>query len=535
MYKVVIIDDEDMIRKGLQTVIDWEAYGCVIVGVAEDGAHGAELISKLTPDIILTDIRMPELDGLSMIHEVKSIVPRAKIIILSGFRDFDYAREAISLGAFEYLIKPSNINDIVNVIKRAVKELGNENDMLKEMDKFRILFEDRIPLLKEKILHDIMSGIAPNNSILDELKLYNINIQKFILLVVEYDSGSDVPDVSIDLHVNHMCIIKYFTSLFDEFEVIPVSLSVRQICMIIDINTDVASYDYIFEKTVKFQEGIKNLLGLTISVGISSEGENLLNLHEKLKESQRALKHKLHTGDDSVVSYKDLNLFFNYEDYSSLEIHKSELLEGIQLGRPDIVQSAVNNLLGYFDEKGFSLNNEIKNFYWNIISSINNIRISVLKHETPGQIENYGSIDSLWHLINNCENINDLNDIILDISENAAQKTEAFNNRNISLKVQTIMDFVDKHYAEQITLNDVSESIFVSTYYASRIFKKETGKNFVDYLNEVRIEKAKEFLKDVQYKIYEVADLIGISDAHYFSRLFRKYTGKTPSEYRDLN
>ena len=407
--------------------------------------------------------------------------------------------------------------------------------MLKEMDKYRVLFEEKIPLLKEKVLHDIMSGISITDSVLMELKLYKININRFVLVVVEYDSEFDKSDDGLNLHINHMGIIKYFTSLFDEFEVIPVILNVRQICMIINIGTNDYNYDYIFNRAVKLQESVKNLFGFTISLGISSVGNDIVHLHEKLKECQRALKHKSHTGDDSVISYKDLHLFFNYEDYSVLESHKSELLEAIQLGELEYVDSSINSLFKYFEENGFLLNNEIKNFYWNIISSINNIRISILKHETNEPIENYGSIDSLWHLIKNCENINDLNEILCDIAQNVTKKVEAFNSKNISLKVHTIMDFVDKHFAEQITLNDVSKSIFVSTYYASRIFKKETGKNFVDYLNEVRIEKAKDFLKDVQYKIYEVADLTGITDAHYFSRLFRKYTGKTPSEYRDMN
>lgn len=127
----------------------------------------------------------------------------------------------------------------------------------------------------------------------------------------------------------------------------------------------------------------------------------------------------------------------------------------------------------------------------------------------------------------------DLNSLLEDVSEKMVQKVNNYNNKSLKLILRKAIDYIHEHYNEPVTLNEVAENIYVSTFYISRMFKKELGKSFVDYLNDVRIEKAKELLRDVKYKTYEVAELVGIADAHYFSKLFKKYSGMTPSEYRE--
>lgn len=127
----------------------------------------------------------------------------------------------------------------------------------------------------------------------------------------------------------------------------------------------------------------------------------------------------------------------------------------------------------------------------------------------------------------------DLNDILKEAARKAAESVNTYNNKNMKLLLKSAVEYLEKHYNEPITLNDVAEKLYISTYYLSRMFKKELNKNFVDYLNEIRINRAKELLLDVRYKTYEVADAIGISDPHYFSKLFKKYVGMTPTEYKD--
>lgn len=539
MFKVIIVDDEPIIRKGLRSIINWQQYDCEVCGEAEDGLEGYDLIKEHQPDIIFTDIKMQEMDGLTMIREVKEILPGGKIIILSGYRDFEYAREAVQLGAFDFLLKPSRVEDINAVLGRAVRELRRERDAAEEMDKFKVLFEQNIPMLREKMLYDAMHGInVDDDELVTKMDLYHIDIHRFILVVIENDSEDGKKDketTPYNRQLYQLGIVNFFIEAFDEYDVMSVSLNLKRIAFIVQTKHKDSGYDKLGDQCARFQESIKNFFGFTISIGVSTEGEDIFQLARKLKECQHALEHKLYIGNNSLISYKDLALSFKYEDYSTLENYKEVLLDGIKLGNIETVKESLCNIFKYIKALGHEINKDIKDFYWNTISSVNNIRISVLSRENPDNMEDYGTIDSLYKLINECGNIEDLNDILKDVCMKVAERVNSFNHKSINLKVQTIMDYVDQHYCEPITLNDIGESIYASTYYASRIFKQETGKNFVDYLNEVRIEKAKEFLRDVQYKVYEVADLVGIPDAHYFSKLFRKYVGTTPREFRDMN
>ena len=162
MFKVLIIDDEPIIRKGLKNIINWKNYECEVCGEAVDGHEGSELIQKYLPDIIITDIKMPEIDGLSMIREIKSKVPDSKIIILTGYRDFDYVHEALKLGAFDFLLKPSKIEELTAVIAKAVKELKFQRDKVEELEKLNVLFKENIPVLREKLLYDLVYEINTN-------------------------------------------------------------------------------------------------------------------------------------------------------------------------------------------------------------------------------------------------------------------------------------------------------------------------------------------------------------------------------------
>lgn len=173
----------------------------------------------------------------------------------------------------------------------------------------------------------------------------------------------------------------------------------------------------------------------------------------------------------------------------------------------------------------------VKVFYWNLINSVNSIPVLVNMKETQ-KLDDMYRMD-VYKLIEKCSTAHELNDILEGAALKITSKINLFNQKTINSTLQRAIDYINNHYSESITLNDTAEYAYVSTYYLSRMFTKELGKNFVDYLNETKIEKAKEFLKNTQYKTYEIAEMVGVKDAHYFSKLFKKYTGTTPSEYRD--
>ena len=538
MYKVLIVDDEPIIRKGLRNIINWKNFGCEVVAEAGDGLDGLELIRKHKPDIIITDIKMPETDGLSMIKQMKEDVPDSKIIILTGHRDFDYVHEALKLGVTDFLLKPSRIEELTSAISRAVKELKFQNQRSEEFDKLSQLFTQNISVLREKLLYDIIYEINTNrDDIKEKLELFQTRQGDFRMLLVQNDAEeSDGSDISqYDRHLYQFGIINTFIEIFsDKFDVLHVTLDTVGIAFIVmpreGVEDELA--ETINKKCTYLQEIINNCFGFTVTIAISSEGSDFTELPQKFGECRAALEHKFYLGNNSIIYHSDVNTFFRYDDHSMLEKLEKALLEGIKSGNETAVEGRLKDIYSYIRNIDPSQKEFIKNFYWNTITSINSIRLSLMSSEDGRKVE-YTELSGLYGLIEKCSNADELHTLLEESARSIVSKVNNYNNKSIKLILRKAVEYLQTHYHEPITLNEVAEHTFVSTYYISRMFKKEMGKNFVDYLNELRIEKAKELLKDVRYKTYEVAEKVGIPDAHYFSRLFKKYVGMTPTEYRE--
>ncbi|HEY8350672.1 MAG TPA: response regulator transcription factor [Clostridia bacterium] len=538
MYKVLIVDDEPIIRKGLRNIINWKNFGCEVVAEAADGLDGLELIREHKPDIIITDIKMPETDGLSMIRQIKKDVPDSKIIILTGHRDFDYVHEALKLGVTDFLLKPSRIEELTSAISRAVKELKFQNQRSEELDKLSQLFMQNISVLREKLLYDIIYEINTNrDDIKEKLELFQTRQGNFLMLLVQNDAEeSDGSDISqYDRHLYQFGIINTFIEIFsDKFDVLHVTLDTVGIAFIVmpreGVEDELA--ETINKKCTYLQEIINNCFGFTVTIAISSEGSDFTELPQKFGECRAALEHKFYLGNNSIIYHSDVNTFFRYDDHSMLEKLEKALLEGIKSGNETAVEGRLKDIYSYIRNIDPSQKEFIKNFYWNTITSINNIRLSLMSSEDGRKVE-YTELSGLYGLIEKCSNADELHTLLEESARSVVSKVNNYNNKSIKLILRKAVEYLQTHYHEPITLNEVAEHTFVSTYYISRMFKKEMGKNFVDYLNELRIEKAKELLKDVRYKTYEVAEKVGIPDAHYFSRLFKKYVGMTPTEYRE--
>jgi len=537
MFKVMIIDDEPIIRKGIKNILNWEKFDCEICAEAADGEEGKILIEKYRPDILITDIRMPGTDGLKMISKVKELIPDCKIIVLTGYRDFDYVQEALKLGVFDFILKPSKIEELTTVIHKAVGELKRLKNRAEEFNKLKKLFEQNIPVLREKFLYDLMYEIYPNREdILPRAELLGVNIAEFILLIVEIDTDENKKLSQYEKNLYLFGIINTFMDVFsDSFNVINIPLKDRGVAFILQGMNDKTDYlNLISDKCNYLQELLINCFGFTVTVAVSSEGRGIMQFPEKFRECMETLERKFYIGNDTVIFYNDLNGFLKFEDYSVLEKYQKLLLDGIKTGNESIVMKIIGDIVEYINNLEHINMDYLKNFYWSIITYINSIRLSVAVASNESKVESINII-SLHSMISKSESIYELNELLRDISLSITSKINNYNNKNIRLILRNALDYIHGHFSEQITLNDVAEHVYVSPSYLSRMFKKELGINFVDYLNGLRIGKAKELLVDPKYKTYEVAEIVGIPDAHYFSRLFKKYEGMSPTEYRDAS
>ena len=533
MFKVLIIDDEPTIRKGLINIINWKKFQCEICGEAGDGVEGLEKIKEYEPDIIFADINMPEINGIDMIKQAKCIVPHSKFIILSGYREFSYMQEAIKIGAFDYILKPSSIEDICEVARRAVMELKYQIDHQMEIKKLRKCFDESIPILKEKLLYDVIFQININEEEIKEaLKLYGVEIDEFIMLVIDMDGDSKKRE-PYQRQLYQFGIINTVEEMFaEDYKVEKIVLNNRQIAFIVgSAEGDELLEENVYKKIYNIKQLIESCFDFTVSISISTKGNQIADLHKKMQECRNALAYRFYMGNSSIILYRDLRGFYQGQDYLAFNGIDKELCNVIKTGNEEDVKTILDKIEKKIVEVNFDPE-YIKTFYWNLIYEINMIRISIKSLEVQDK-EMSHDISSLYRMIDHATQIQELQSLLCDAAMSVVHRINRYNKKNINQILQNAIDYIRENYTMSITLNELAEHTYVSTYYLSRMFKKELGKNFVEYLNEVRIDKAKELLKDNQYKTYEIAELVGIQDPHYFSKIFKKYVNMTPTEYKD--
>jgi two-component system response regulator YesN len=533
MFKVLIIDDEPTIRKGLINIINWKKFQCEICGEAWDGVDGLEKMEELRPDIVFVDICMPEIDGLELIKRAKKIVPNSKFIILSGYREFTYMQEAIKLGAFDYILKPSSIEELCEVVKRAVIELKYQKEDQREIKKLKKCFEESIPLLKEKLLYDIIFQININEEEINEgFELYGVQIKDFVMMIIEIDEESEKRE-PYQRQLYQFGIINTVEEMFaEDFKVEKIVLSSKQIGFIVlPVDNRELLIDSVYKKASSVQQLIESCFDFTVTIAMSTKGKGVSKLHEKMIECKNGLSYRFYMGDSSIILYRDLDGFYKTQDSWISEGYDKSLCEAIKTGNEENVRHILIQIKDKVLEAGIEPE-QIKTFYWNIIYEINNIRIAIKNLETSNK-EVSKDIPSLYKMIETATHIKDLHELLEQVAGSIVNRINKYNKKSINQILQNAMKYICNNYAMSITLNELADHTYVSTYYLSRMFKKELGKNFVEYLSEVRIEKAKELLKDNRYKTYEVAELVGIQDPHYFSKIFKKYVNMTPTEYKD--
>ncbi|MDP4177494.1 MAG: response regulator [Bacillota bacterium] len=526
MFKVLLVDDENFIRRGMKNIIKWEDYNCEVCGEASDGIEGIEKIKELQPEIIITDIRMPGIDGLEMIKQTKEILPNSKIIILTAYRDFDYLKEALVLGAFDYILKPTQIDEFNPILERASEELKKELLNKKNIADMKENLDNYMPILKQKLLYDLMFNIHDNEEdILKALKAFNLVMDNFLLIFADIPKQQNV-DNNIEEQNMQTEIINTFENIFSVyFNIINIKINRHQIAFIIIPTKDFNFSDTAYEKTISFQETMEKCFNLKVNTAISTLCSSIFELSDKTKECLYELNYR-----DSIVKESNI-LDENLIDINTLsfsndnEYFNKLLFNAVKIGKSYKIRNSLEEVNAFINccNKNIS---EIKLFYFNIIKNL----YSSIEFNDTIHISSFNyTEENIKESINKCTTIQDLQIIFSDIMS-AFLPTAS----NFSTPLQKAIEYINNNYSKPITLIEVAQSSYVSSSYLSRLFPKHLGNNFIDYLSDVRIEYSKKYLRESNYKTYEIADIVGIRDAHYFSKLFKKYTGLTPSEYKNI-
>jgi two-component system response regulator YesN len=496
MLKVLIIDDEPIIRNGLKTIIDWNKYGFEIVGDAADGIEGLNKCQELKPDLIIADVRMPGMDGLEMIETLQKKDIDCKFIILSAYSDFEYAQKAIELGAKFYILKPIEESELIDKLEKVYETIKNEREI-----------KQSIFLSRDKALENIILGHYEESY----NEVYNLGFPwkaYQVVLLHLCEEGVQAKEIVRNKMVE--LVLYRFRGYVVDVE--------GDICLLMENDRYDQALICFFADILSKLERILNIR-LFIALGrpvCNTEDINISYVHARRLMNQRFLLSK----DGIIADIQSRQLDTTVCD---MDVLLDKLYGAIDSGNTLRVDELIEDFKNSFILKNAS-EEIIKISYVNLYTMIvDRIRASE-RSLSEGVSINENIIDKAYSALNLKELHEDIKGKLISLSEELAQK------RPYSL-MEKMLDYINRNYNQDIKLNKLADIFGYNSAYLGKLFKDFTGDNFNDYLNKARIEKAKEFLR-AGMKVSQAAERVGYKDVDYFYRMFKKYTGDIPSTYK---
>jgi two-component system response regulator YesN len=528
MYKIMLADDEGIVIDSLRFIIEKNFSDNCIVEHATTGRSVIELAEKFKPDIAIMDIQMPGINGIEAMKEIRKTNSSVVFIVMTAYDKFNYAKEAINLGVLEYLTKPVNHTIIVKVIQKAMDIIEEDrkkrsNDLL-----IREKLEIVVPIIESDFIYAAISGDDLTQAEANFRNLLGIREDNGMMLVMEF--GDSIEDGMLTNPVGVSVKAQTFypvirENLKEEFNCVVGPIMVNKIAIFLPSSKMQLEYDdrtMLIETMRRVIRDLTKRIDVQFKVGIGSVTP-LFRLIDSYKEALTAIRN----GKGRVVHVKDLPVGCEYEEDYPIDIERI-LFERIEKGNMEGTKEEANRFFDWMIEHypdcemdiklkvlEFILFAEQRAFLSGGMTYYFRYRKDYLS--TLMQIDNYEHLRR-WFIdkvIEACRNI---------ISKREEQTTGVISRAKA---------FIEDNYSKDISLDDVSRIVDISPYYFSKLFKEETGENFIEYLTNIRIEKAKQLLQNKEVSIKNICVETGYSDPNYFSRIFKKQVGITPTEYRD--
>ena len=513
LYKVLIVDDEQIIRDGLNSIVDWNSMGFQIEACLSDGKDALKYIKDNKVDVILTDIKMTFVSGLDVaLYIYRNNLP-IKVVIISGYRDFEYAKQALQHNVTHYLLKPTQLNEINRVFSEIKEQLDNELINKEKNEIERKKNKELEEMLQEQFFTDLLTGALKNEEEIDKkLKfIYNGLAGKRICLVDAGLSWENTENIEINSEKsNSSIIIKNFLNFNDDgFAYIPIlynNSALQVISIFPDRKYDIAIDKLIKKHFLKADKNAKSIFGICIEYKGAKEYKSMLELAMKAI-AESPLKKE---------ASKDIRHIISEKDFLSLNEKKNLLVAHVRNADRECANSLFQSLMAELKNMDIKV---VHYFMVGLFATIKeNMDIQIdgriecqFKYDKTGQLDTVEKIQN-WGIRRLCE--------IIEFVK--ANRTSAHIN-----VIERVRQYINDNYSRDITLDGVSNISFLSPVYLSRLFKQKTGENFSDYIVKVRMQKAKELLRQPGYRIYEIGNMVGYKSTRHFYRIFKNVLFKT--------
>ncbi|ANY67235.1 hypothetical protein BBD42_12725 [Paenibacillus sp. BIHB 4019] len=525
MKKVMLVDDEILVRESIRDCINWEQEGFMFCGDASDGELALPLIEQRQPDILITDIKMPFMDGLELSAIVRERMPDIKIIILSGHDEFEYARAALRVGVEEYCLKPVSAADIVRTLQDVSRSIDRERYERELLEKKQLAQGGSAEQMRHKLLSDLCSGFITTAEAIHQAGSLSIGLTASYYAAAISDIRCPEGSASV-----HMATQQQTELLLHEAvsSLLPGTLSYKrsQTETIWLLKSD--SLPQLQEVLARFasswKEQAERSANCTIAVGIGSIQDRLQGIHSSYLEAEDD-KHWRRLSGQNRKALRDAASGLSEQ---SVVAQRQRFIDFLKLGTPAKTEAFVASFAAGLQQLdwrgafyGYYLLNDL---------TIEAVHIAKSIQRNPDMPKE--QLDKLQRAMSEVRSQEDACCYLQTLLAQFWQWRAGAADKYAEMLSQ-VKDYILKHYGDDhLSLNDAAEHVRVSPSHLSKVFSQETGQTFIEFLTHTRIRKAMELLQASNAKSYEIAHQVGYNDAHYFSNLFKRVTGMTTTQFR---
>ena len=520
LYRVLLVDDEEDIREGISRKMDWLGLGFSLVGEAANGQDALELAESLRPDVILTDIKMPFMDGLELCRILTDRLPAARFVVFSGFDAFEYAKQAIQMNVVEYILKPINADELSAVLRRLKDQLDRERAERRNVELLRSRYMENLPVLRELFYANLLDGRIEPGTERERAAHLDIDLQGEEWAVGLAYIGSDRRDALSTLSVQKLLeesltADRCRLTLYNDWVAVIVSLTesftIYDLIRVLDrVCTLAASY-----------------LGLTLTVGVGAPCKELSGMARSAAEARTALEYRSMVGRGQVIYIGDLEpdggQVLTFE-----EADERTLTAAVRLGSEQEVRDAAAALAGKIREANPSAG-QYNLFLMELVTHL----MKMTRRSGVGVEEVFGTGFSLPIQDSALPSLEELEDWCAERYLRFRTLIRRRQTDSAGQTVETAKEYIRQHYAESdLSVEKLCAYLHLSSTYFSTLFKRETGTSFTAYVTTVRMEAAAEAIRGTEEKTYLIAQRCGYEDPNYFSYVFKRHFGVTPTKYR---
>jgi len=519
-YKVFFVEDEIITREGIRDNVDWRASGFEFCGEATDGEMALPLLRTAQPDVLITDIKMPFMDGLQLSKIIRERMPWIKIIILSGHDEFEYAQKAIGLGVNDYLLKPVTVQKLQTTLQKLALQLDKERKEQAEIKRLQEQMEDHRNLLRERLLFKIAVGAVSPADAVEQGQMLGLDLiarqYLVILLKLELEDRTEQYD-----HDDYQQLQYTLMELAEQNpDIFVLKRDWGDMILIMKGNTR----EYLEEERDLLLEEMRQTVASTryqISIGVGPLKERIADIHQSFVEALLQIQSPL--GNAEPLSPQSV------ERRELLKLDKAKVENYLRHGGKDEFDQFFDAYLRPLGDTALR-SRLIKNYIF--VDVI--LATARLIHELGGEIEKVvPELSSIETTLAGVKTVEELREQAYKIISIGLAYRDSQPNGQHTYVIRQAKEYIEQHYAEpNLSLHEVAAQANLSASHFSAVFSQETSQTFKEYLTEVRIGKAKELLRMTALRSAEIAYQVGYNDPHYFSSVFKKNTSLSPLEFR---